>query len=74
MFERLDTGTKVSAIGHIGLIGWVMLGGFFSTPENPMTPQVADVSIISGEEYDAMVAAAPAPAPRTPRSPPRAAA
>jgi len=56
---NLDTGTIVSGIGHIGLIGWVMIGGWldWSTPE----PVVTNVSMISGEEYAALVANAPTP-------------
>lgn len=48
-------GTYISAIGHTGLIGWLILGWGFSA--DPLDFDVTQVSVVSGEEYAALVAA-----------------
>lgn len=48
-------GTYISAIGHVGLIGWLILGWGLSS--DPLDFEVAQVSVVSGEEYAALVAA-----------------
>lgn len=55
----MRTGTYISGLAHIGLIGWVLIGDVFSndTPE----PTVTDVSVISATEFDAMFADTAAP-------------
>ncbi len=64
-------GVYISAIGHTGLIGWLILGWGLSS--DPLPFDVADVSVVSTEEYAALVAAttpqpgvADPPAPATP--------
>lgn len=63
---RMDTGQKVSAAGHVGLILWVALFDVFGAPESESKIPVADVSIISAQDFAALsnpVPAPPAPAP-----------
>ncbi|MEJ6397179.1 energy transducer TonB [Yoonia sp. 208BN28-4] len=48
-------GTTVSAIGHAGFIGWLLLGWGLSA--DPLPFDVTQVSVVSGEEYAALVAA-----------------
>lgn len=50
----MQLGYAISAAGHAGLILWAVLGGAFR-PE-PMPFEVADVSVVSEEEYAALVA------------------
>ncbi len=77
--EGMDTGTKVSAAGHGGLILWVMLAGLFDASEVP-PPVVTEVTLLSAAEFaalEARAAPAPEPAPRPaprPAPPPPAAA
>ncbi|KUJ80429.1 energy transducer TonB [Ruegeria marisrubri] len=55
----MDTGTKISAIAHVTLIGWALIGGTFRS--EPLPFEVQDVSVISAEEYAALFAPKPAP-------------
>lgn len=54
-------GTYISAAGHIGLIGWLILGWGFNA--EPLKFETMDVSVISGEEYEALTRAARTPVP-----------
>ena len=47
-------GTYISAVGHVGLIGWLLFGGGFDSA--PLPFDVADVSVVSGAEFAAIVA------------------
>lgn len=78
----MDTGTRISVIAHLMLIGWVMFGAAFD-PE-PLPFEVREVSLVSAREYAALTAspqipevaeqpAAPAQ-PETVTEPPPAAA
>ncbi len=64
----MNKGLLISGLGHLGLVLWALLGGWFTwTAETPPV-QVAQVSLISTSEFDAMISAAPkvddtAPAP-----------
>lgn len=61
----MDTGTKISAFAHVGLIGWALFGGTFRSEPLPMAVQ--DVSVISAEQFAAMTAQRDAPeVPTTP--------
>ncbi|MBI6628614.1 energy transducer TonB [Pontibaca salina] len=63
----MQTGTKISGIAHVALIGWLLFGGSFTS--RPLPAQVTDVALISAEEYAAMTTARPAPeAAETPES------
>lgn len=67
----MNTGQIISAVGHVGLIGWLLFGGQFDA--EPLPFEVRDVAVISGEEFEAMMAAQRAPETVTdvamPRSP-----
>ncbi len=54
-------GTYISAIGHVGLIGWLILGWGFSA--EPLRIETMDVSVVTGEEFEAMLQAARTPEP-----------
>ncbi|WP_093968551.1 hypothetical protein [Actibacterium lipolyticum] len=56
----MNKGIYISGIGHIGLIVWVLVGGLFSSDRTEPL-DVAEVSIISGEEFAALTAPASAP-------------
>ena len=71
----MNTGQIISGAGHAGLILWVLVGGFFSTPEDAPAVAVTQVSLLSSAEFDAMVAAAPsAPDAAKPETTPEIAA
>lgn len=67
----MNTGTKISGLLHVGLILWMMLGGLFGPPERSRPVPVAEVSLVTAEEFAALSQpparqpepAAPAPAP-----------
>ena len=47
-------GTIISGIGHVGLIGWLIVG--WGLTSEPLEIQTMDVSVISGEEFDQLSA------------------
>ena len=51
----MHAGHYISGTGHLALIGWVLLGGMFSSEPPPF--EMTEVSVISGADFDAMVAA-----------------
>jgi hypothetical protein len=55
----MNEGQIISGAGHATLILWVLVGGFFSTPDDAPAVAVTSVSLVSSAEFDAMVAAAP---------------
>ena len=72
----MNTGHKVSAVLHGGLILWVMLFDLFSAPEGGPPPAVTDVSLVSAQEFEALsqpraVTPEPAPTPAPVAPPPR---
>ncbi|WP_417599623.1 hypothetical protein [Pararhodobacter oceanensis] len=79
VWQRLNTGQKLSAVLHIGLILWVMLFDLFNRPEDPFIPEVTEVALLSAQDFDALMqpltpppAAAPQPEPTPePRPEPR---
>lgn len=61
---RMDTGQKASAVLHLGLVAWVLLFDLFGAPSNKREMPVAEVSLVSAEEFAEMSGAqAPDPAP-----------
>ncbi|WP_019954779.1 energy transducer TonB family protein [Yoonia vestfoldensis] len=61
-------GTYISAVGHVGLIGWLLLG--WGMQSQPLPMEVMDVSIMSGEEFEQMMAArTPDPGDAPPTAP-----
>ena len=62
------TGTYISAAGHTGLIIWLIAGWGFAS--EPLPFEVSDVSVVSSEEYAAIVAATtPTPGNAAPDAP-----
>ena len=59
MLARMQTGTIVSGTGHVALILWVILGDWLFAPQETPPVQVAEVSLITSAELDAMTAAVP---------------
>ena len=55
----MQIGYAISAAAHAGLILWALLGGAFR-PE-PIPLDVANVTVVSPEEFAALVAPEPAP-------------
>ncbi|MEP5730583.1 MAG: energy transducer TonB [Sulfitobacter sp.] len=55
----MHSGHYISGAGHLGLIGWLLLGGLFSPDPEPF--EMTEVSVITGADFDAMVAAAQSP-------------
>ncbi len=55
----MDTGTKISAFAHVGLIGWALFGGTFRSEPLPMAVQ--EVSVVTAEQFAAMTAQREAP-------------
>ncbi|WP_037310749.1 energy transducer TonB [Ruegeria halocynthiae] len=60
----MDTGTRISAIAHVSLIGWALFGGTFRSEPLPMAVQ--EVSVISAEQFDVLTAQRNAPEVPTP--------
>jgi hypothetical protein len=50
----VQTGTKISATLHVGLVGWALLGGAFRS--EPLPLEVQEVSVISAAEFEALSA------------------
>ena len=63
-----STGTYISAVGHAGLIGWLILGWGFAS--DPLDFEVTEVSMISSEEFAALSATTtPDPSTQAPETP-----
>ena len=61
-------GSYISGIGHVGLIGWLIVGWGFDS--EPLRIETMDVSVISGEEFDQMRArTTPEPGDADPTAP-----
>lgn len=70
----MNTGQYISGVGHIGLIGWLLLGNVFAPAPEPF--EVTEVAVISPEEFERIVGAqqppeteAEAPTPPQPAQP-----
>ena len=55
----MNTGQIISGAGHVGLIGWAFLAGVFTS--EPLPFEVTEVTAISAEDYNAILAAQRAP-------------
>jgi hypothetical protein len=51
----VDTGNVISGTGHLALIGWMFFGSVFRSDPPPF--EMTEVSVISGAEYEALLAA-----------------
>lgn len=68
MERRFSFGTYTSGIAHVVLIAWLLLG--WGLTSEPLPFEVTNVSVVSGEEYDQLVAATtPQPSTDTPVAP-----
>ncbi|PUB18541.1 energy transducer TonB [Yoonia sediminilitoris] len=56
-------GTYISAIGHVGLIGWLLLG--WGLDSDPLDFDTMVVTTISGEEFEQLASASSMPDPGT---------
>ncbi|MDF1726630.1 MAG: energy transducer TonB [Sulfitobacter sp.] len=56
----MHAGQVISGAGHAALIGWLLLGGLFTPAREPF--EMTEVSVISGAEYEALLAAQQPPA------------
>lgn len=66
--RRVTPGGVVSAVGHTALLGWLVLG--WGLTQEPLPFEVTEVSVVSGEEYAALVAAtSPQPLDTQPETP-----
>lgn len=59
----MHTGHVISGAGHLGLIGWLLLGGLLTPDPEPF--EMTQVSVISGADFDALMAAQQPPQPQT---------
>lgn len=55
----MHTGHYISGAGHVTLIGWLLFGGIFTSEPPPF--EATEVSVISGAEFEALLAAQRAP-------------
>ena len=55
----MDTGTRISAIAHLALIGWVLFGA--ALEPHPLPFEVHEVSVISEQEFAALTTAPSTP-------------
>ncbi|EBA13324.1 hypothetical protein [Roseobacter sp. CCS2] len=61
-------GTIISGVGHVGLIGWLIVG--WGLTSEPLEIQTMDVSVVSGEEFEQMRArTTPVPGDADPTAP-----
>ena len=60
----MQTGTYISGIGHLAVIGWTILGGVMFRPEEAPEFQVTDVTIVSEAAFAAQLSEAPLPTTR----------
>lgn len=57
MQTRFQTGTVISAAGHLGVIFWVLVGDWLFAASVPPEPIVMSVSTLTSAEFDALQAA-----------------
>ncbi len=55
----MQTGTYISGLGHVAVIGWVILGSVLSDKPTPPEFRVTEVSLISRAELDAAQSSSP---------------
>lgn len=63
MDTAMDKATTISAAGHLGVILWAVFGGWLFAPKDMPPMQVAEVSLLTEGEFQAMMASAPKPDP-----------
>lgn len=64
----MSTGTYISGIAHVGLVAWLIVG--WGLNNEPLDFEVTEVSVVTGEEFDALVrASTPDPDDAAPLAP-----
>ena len=78
MERRFQTGTVISAVGHLGVVLWVLVGDWLFAADVPPETITMTASTITSAEFDALQAAAtatpsedPAPVKPEPRPEPK---
>jgi hypothetical protein len=59
----MDKASTISAIGHLGVILWAVMGDWLFAPKDMPPIEVAEVSLLTEGEFQAMMASAPKPDP-----------
>lgn len=59
----MDKASTISAIGHLGVILWALMGDWLFAPKDMPPMEVAEVSLLTEGEFQAMMASAPKPDP-----------
>ena len=57
----METGTYISGLAHVAILGWAALGGILSGPDPAPEFQITEVSILSESEFAALISDAPTP-------------
>jgi len=57
----VQTGTYISGLAHLAVIGWAILGGGMAQPDKTPEFQITDVSLVSKAQFSALGSAAPVP-------------
>ncbi len=65
----MQTGTKISGFLHLGAIGLALFGGSLFRASPPVALQVSNVSVITSEDFAAMLSSAPEAVPDVEASP-----
>ncbi len=55
----METGTYISGLGHVAVVGWAILGGAMSSDSQPPEFQVTDISVVSEAAFAALISDAP---------------
>lgn len=59
----MDKASTISAIGHLGVILWALMGDWLFAPKDMPPMEVAEVSLLTEGEFQTMMASAPKPDP-----------
>lgn len=59
----MDKASTISAVGHLGVILWAVMGDWLFAPKDMPPMEVAEVSLLTEGEFQAMMASAPKPDP-----------
>lgn len=57
----MQTGTYISGLGHVAVVGWAILGGVLNNPSAAPEFQVTDISVVSEAAFAALISDAPNP-------------
>jgi hypothetical protein len=57
----VETGTYISGLGHVAVLGWAILGGVLNSATETPEFQVTDISVVSEAAFAALISDAPRP-------------